>query len=71
MDCLQSQEFPRVRIGVGRPAEGDAVDHVLGSFTREEREIFENAIPRAAEAVEVVLSDGVEVAMNRFNAASA
>jgi PTH1 family peptidyl-tRNA hydrolase len=66
--ALQSQEFPRIRIGVGRPPQGDAIDHVLSGFNRDELPIIEAAIPRAAEAVEAILSDGIEAAMNRFNA---
>jgi PTH1 family peptidyl-tRNA hydrolase len=65
---LDTDAFPRLRIGVGRPGGGDLVDHVLGSFNRAELPIVEQAINTAVEAVEVALSDGVETAMNRFNA---
>jgi peptidyl-tRNA hydrolase, PTH1 family len=66
---LQSQEFPRVRIGIGRPPVGsDATPHVLGKFGRDEIEPIRDAIERAADAVELILSDGVVAAMNRFNA---
>jgi PTH1 family peptidyl-tRNA hydrolase len=67
IDALQSQAFPRVRVGVGRPA-GDAVDHVLSGFSPEELPIIEEAIARATEAVEMILRCGLEAAMNRFNA---
>jgi PTH1 family peptidyl-tRNA hydrolase len=63
---LPSQEFPRVRLGVGRPAE-DAIDHVLSPFTQEERPVIEESIARAAEAVETILREGLETAMNRYN----
>mgnify|MGYP005861711021 CR=1 FL=1 len=65
---LGTSDFPRLRIGIGRPAETEAVDHVLGSFTPEERPLMEEALDRAAEAVECVLKEGTVVAMNRFNA---
>jgi PTH1 family peptidyl-tRNA hydrolase len=66
---LGSSEFPRVRIGIGRSAGGDLVEHVLRSFRPDEREAIRHAIERAADAVECILTDGVEAAMNRFNAA--
>lgn len=57
--------FVRVRVGIGRPPEGVGVtDYVLGRMDRVVRE----AIPRAADAVETVLEEGPEAAMNRFNA---
>lgn len=61
-------QFPRLRIGVGRgDPERDLADHVLSRFTRDEREAVAEAIGRAADAVELFVADGVEVAMNRFN----
>jgi len=66
IESLQSQEFPRIRIGVGRPA-GEAIDHVLSRFSREELPVIEEAIERAVEAVETFMRDGLEAAMNRYN----
>jgi PTH1 family peptidyl-tRNA hydrolase len=61
-------QFPRLRIGVGRgDGRGDLADHVLATFTRAERPPVEAAVERAADAVEVFLTEGVETAMNRFN----
>jgi PTH1 family peptidyl-tRNA hydrolase len=57
-------EFVRVRIGVGRPAEHLTVtDHVLGKMDPP----VKDAVPTAADAVEAVIGEGTEVAMNRFN----
>ncbi len=64
---LGSDAFPRVRIGVGRPRGGDAIGHVLSKFTGPEVGEIRDAIERAADAVECILSDGLETAMNRFN----
>jgi peptidyl-tRNA hydrolase, PTH1 family len=64
---LGTEEFPRIRIGVGRPAQGATIDHVLGKFEREEIAPIRESIGKAAEAVECAVSDGVEAAMNRFN----
>jgi peptidyl-tRNA hydrolase, PTH1 family len=65
---LGSAEFPRVRIGIGRSAGGDLVEHVLTRFGPQERELIGRAVERAADAVEFLLAHGTEAAMNRFNA---
>jgi PTH1 family peptidyl-tRNA hydrolase len=61
-------DFPRLRIGVERGApESMLRHHVLSKFPASEREIVERAVNRAADAVETFVSDGLQVAMNRFN----
>ena len=62
--------FPRLRIGVGRPVVVDykQIDWVLGHFSKEERGVMDEVIPRAAEAIEAVLRDGIDRAMNVYNA---
>ncbi|OLD56008.1 MAG: aminoacyl-tRNA hydrolase, partial [Acidobacteria bacterium 13_1_40CM_2_64_6] len=63
-------DFPRLRIGVDRGDRNwDLADRVLSRFPADEREIVDAAIARAADAAETFVSDGVELAMNRFNAA--
>lgn len=70
MDSWRTQDFTRVRIGVGRPGgEGDLVDHVLDAFDRDEREHLPAIIGRAADAVEMILRAGAEQAMTQFNRA--
>ncbi len=64
---LQTEEFPRVKIGVGRPGGPGAVDHVLGKFSRNELEPIREATERAADAVESIIAEGLDRAMNRFN----
>lgn len=65
-------DFVRVRVGVGRPpAEWDPADYVLANWTAEESAGLDAVVDRAADAVESVVGDGVTVAMNKFNAASA
>jgi len=75
IDCLGSPDFNRVRIGISRPGnkgsrcadEDEIVDYVLGDFPREEEEVIKAAVAGVAEAVECILKDGLETAMNRFN----
>lgn len=64
---LGTEEFPRIRLGVGRPAEGGVVDHVLSKFGRNEIEPIQEGIERSADAVEAILREGMDAAMNRFN----
>jgi len=65
---LHSEEFLRVRIGVGKPVSKErGADHVLNKFGKREREEIEVSIELAADAVETIATDGIAVAMNRFN----
>ncbi len=68
-DVLRSNEYPRLRIGVG-PATDDVWDlaeFVLARFTREEHDVLDAALPTMTDAVACWLTDGTEAAMNRFN----
>jgi PTH1 family peptidyl-tRNA hydrolase len=60
-----SDEFNRLRIGVGRS--GDTSGHVLATFMPDERELADEMIATAADAVERWLRDGIDAAMNAFN----
>ena len=63
-------EFPRLRIGVDRGhPEWDLSDRVLSKFPPSERDVVDRAIARAADAVETYVTDGLHLAMNRFNVA--
>ena len=65
---LGTEDFVRVRVGIGpRPAGDELVDHVLSRFSREEREAIDPAVQRSADAVESVIRDGPDKAMNDFN----
>ena len=67
-DALGSRDFPRLRVGVGRPEDADdQIDYVLGVPDEAERQVLDAALDQAVQAVRVILSDGVTEAMNRFN----
>lgn len=69
---LGTQEFPRVRVGVGeKPPRMDLADYVLGHFSKGEREIMEEAVKEAAEAACEVVLKGIDQAMNDHNAKKA
>jgi len=61
-------DFARVRVGIGRPPAGrDPTEYVLEAFPAEEKAVIGAAIQRAADAVEAVVTEGVERARNKFN----
>lgn len=65
---LGTQDFPRVRIGVGGKPEGwDLADYVLGAFSKEETPVIREAIDLAAEAAAAILKKGMDKAMNEYN----
>ena len=63
--ALGSNEFNRLRVGIGRA--GETVDHVLSTFKKDERVIATEAIATAADAAELWLAEGIEATMNAYN----
>ena len=65
---LHSDDFLRVRIGVGKPVSKEhGADHVLKKFSKRERTEIDVVLEEAADAVEVIVADGIDAAMNRTN----
>ena len=68
ISSVQTNAFPRLRIGVGQPNQGDpSVPHVLGKFSKEEEPLIAQAIQDAVAAVQCMLEENIDVAMNRYN----
>jgi PTH1 family peptidyl-tRNA hydrolase len=76
IDELGSQDFIRLRVGIGRPLcadgtgvfkEEEIVDFVLSDFAPDEKEIIDQAVVEASEALRCLLIEGLEAAMNRYN----
>jgi peptidyl-tRNA hydrolase, PTH1 family len=68
MDAFGCGDFPRIRIGIGRPgAEVDVTDHVLGKFFPEEIESVQPLLKNASDAALLILSKGITQGMNQFN----
>jgi peptidyl-tRNA hydrolase, PTH1 family len=65
---LGSEQFARMRIGIGRPTHGDGVNFLLSDFTRDEMPIVNDMVDRAVNALEVFIQHGLTTAMNQFNA---
>ena len=76
IDHLGRNDFTRIRVGIGRPvgtdestgvADPDIVAYVLGDLTPEEEETFREVIPRVGEAIDLILTEGLQAAMNKYN----
>ncbi|MDD5434570.1 MAG: aminoacyl-tRNA hydrolase [Nitrospira sp.] len=68
ISAIGTEDFIRVRIGIGRPQYGHEVaDYVLSDFKRDEKPLIEEAIENAAEAVRMLVGNDTTGAMNRFN----
>jgi peptidyl-tRNA hydrolase, PTH1 family len=75
IDCTGSETFYRIRIGISRPQRGsnsehydeEIVDYVLGDLSKPEEELMQPAVEKACNAIDAILHDGIEGAMNKFN----
>jgi len=73
---LDSQNFIRIRVGIGRPvrnegitelSEDEIITYVLSDFTPDEKQVITQVIPRVSEAILCLLTEGLAAAMNRYN----
>lgn len=70
IDCLKTDAFPRLRLGIAGEhlrAGDEKADYVLSRFSKAERAVVQGAVETACDAVECVLTAGLETAMNTFN----
>lgn len=67
IQSLESSDYPRLRLGVGRTEPGQSVDHVLGPFRPDERPDVESMLKRAQEGICCLLEEGLEKAMSLVN----
>jgi PTH1 family peptidyl-tRNA hydrolase len=66
--CLGSTDFPRVRVGVSKPMPGqDLADFVLSRFRKEESENLSSGLEKAYLAIDTILKDNIDTAMNKYN----
>lgn len=64
---LGTQDFPRLRIGIAHPQEGDTIGFVLGAFSGEEAKLMQKTLEVAMEAVVCAIASGLDTAMNQYN----
>ncbi len=68
VSALQTQEIPRLRVGIGSPPPGqETIPFVLGRFSGEESELVARSVSLAADAADCLLAENIDEAMNRFN----
>ena len=68
MHELVSEDFPRIRVGIGKPVdEYDAIDYVIGKIEEEIYKKLEEGIQKAALGIIEYLKNGIDTAMNKFN----
>ena len=66
INAIGSDAFIRIRIGIGRP-DNDEVSFVLGNFSPEDRQAIDKAVAQVCDAVDCILSEGIDSAMNQYN----
>lgn len=65
---LNSMDFARIRIGIGRPKfKDDSINYVIGAIPEEEEKLLDEATSKAADAIIAILKNGIDNAMNKFN----
>jgi PTH1 family peptidyl-tRNA hydrolase len=69
IEYLGTSSFPRLRIGIGRPA-AESIDHVLAEFGDDEKPVFDEILKMSVDALTLSLTRGVGHAMNTFNSIS-
>lgn len=65
---LNTIEFTRIRVGIGQPDfKNDMINYVLGKISEEEQKILQQGVKKAAQSVEEIIKNGIDIAMNKFN----
>ncbi|MCI8291074.1 MAG: aminoacyl-tRNA hydrolase [Clostridia bacterium] len=64
---LNSQNFPRIRVGIGKPIDDSFMEYVIGAVDEEERKILVKGVEKAFEAITAILENNIDFAMNKFN----
>ena len=68
IQMIGTEEFPRIRVGIGRPIhKGDEINYVIGAIPEEELKRLDEGTEKAQKAVEEILKNGVDSAMNKYN----
>lgn len=66
--CLNSGDFTRVRVGIGCPEfKGDLINYVIGHIPDDDYELLQKGVDCASQAVEEIIKNGVDIAMNKYN----
>lgn len=64
---IQSDQFPRVRVGIGSETKMDLINYVVGGISKSERELLEDSLVKSAKAAACIVEKGIDKAMNEYN----
>jgi PTH1 family peptidyl-tRNA hydrolase len=65
---LNTTDFARIRVGIGQPEfKNDMINYVIGKVPQEEQKVLIQGVKKAADAVEEIIKNGIDIAMNKFN----
>ena len=65
---LGTNDFARIRVGIGQPEfKNDMINYVIGKVTEEEQKILQEGVKKAVDAIDEILKNGIDIAMNKFN----
>lgn len=68
IENLKTTEFGRIRVGIGQPEfKSDMINYVIGKVPEEEQKILQQGVKKAAEAIDEIIKNGIDIAMNKFN----
>ncbi|MBR6033719.1 MAG: aminoacyl-tRNA hydrolase [Clostridia bacterium] len=68
IQCINSEDFPRVRVGIGKPGEEkELIQHVIGAVDEQEWELLNEGTKKAKDAIIQIIKDGIDKAMNKYN----
>ena len=68
IENISTEEFARIRVGIGKPEDGeDMISYVIGAIKEEDKEGLEKGVEKAFEAVVISLKENIDIAMNRLN----
>lgn len=68
VECLNNKDFPRIRVGIGKPNENEnMIQYVLGSIPREQKDMLEEGTKKAKKAIIELLKNDIDIAMNKYN----
>lgn len=67
IEKLKSEKFSRVRVGIGMPDKGSLIEYVLGAISKEDEKKLEIGINLASDAIESIIREDIDIAMNKYN----
>ena len=66
-DRIQSDQFPRIRVGIGSEKKVDLIHYVTGGVSKDEKALLEDALTKTAKAAAAIIEKGIDKAMNEYN----